>query len=207
MNYKEYIDLLEEKIIKNGVIEEKFQRLVLIGMDAVTYNEKSMLFHTENGIKSGLKPIEMADALLAAIVTRGLTAWLVGIKAIEHAEKLIGEKSETQKLELSSISNFEETQKYFSGENGNISKWLEYFNVYKPAAGLYYGQLRDVLLRDFAISRKIKEFVIIALNLALDYKTGLDVHIAAAYKEGATKEEIETVFQLALIHKARINFN
>jgi AhpD family alkylhydroperoxidase len=49
-----------------------------------------------------------------------------------------------------------------------------------------------------ALSRKVKELVAIAVSMALNCPNCLDGHIKKALKDGATREEISEVIQVAL---------
>jgi alkylhydroperoxidase/carboxymuconolactone decarboxylase family protein YurZ len=66
----------------------------------------------------------------------------------------------------------------------------------------YYAALTDIGTESWAngsLTRKEREFVCIAIdcNLTHSYPPGLRIHIRNAIVEGATKEEIHEIFQLA----------
>lgn len=203
--YKEVHHELMEKTLSEGHLTRKEKEMILVGINAVILKEEETVKHALAAQKEGALVEEVAEILLGAIVTRGLTAWLVGVKALDAMlENQEGPADEVALEEVAEIKDLEDAKEYLAGENGKVSNWAALMEQYNPDALLNYTRLRTFLLNDQYVSRKVKEYVIIGLNLALGYNTGLSVHIEAAMKEGATKEQIQEVFHVALLYMGSI---
>lgn len=203
--YKEVHQELMAQTLADGHLLRKEKELILVGINSVLLKEEEAVKHALAAQKEGALVEEVAEILLAAIVTRGLTAWLVGVKALEAMLANTDEPAPKIALEeVAEIKDLADAKTYLAGENGKISNWAALMEDYNEGALLNYTRLRTFLLNDQYISRKVKEYVIIGLNLALGYNTGLSVHIEAAQKEGATKEQIQEVFSVALLYMGSI---
>ena len=194
-------DALLHKLLFEGsqeCVSKQEQALVLMGVNAVLARETEVTQFALNAFENGASYEAIAEVLMAAVVSRGLPAWLSGVKALEHIKSLSTDV--TAQVAFGSVHSFEDATNYLAGENGNISSWATLMGELNRDALYHYAGLREQLLHDGQVSRKVKEFVIIGLNLALGYETGLNVHIKAALDAGANEQSIEAVFKLVLTY-------
>ncbi|MFH0814149.1 MAG: carboxymuconolactone decarboxylase family protein [Pseudomonadota bacterium] len=77
---------------------------------------------------------------------------------------------------------------------GHIPDWVKMMGDKRPDALYHYYQLRKIGVEDGVLPRKVKELILIGINLVRRYETGLELHIKGALDAGATVEEIcETI--------------
>lgn len=77
---------------------------------------------------------------------------------------------------------------------GQIPEWIKMMGDKRPDALYHYYQLRKIAVEDGVLPRKVKELILIGINLARHYEPGLRLHTKGALDAGATVEEIcETI--------------
>lgn len=185
---------LRGSILKDGALSRKDKELILVGINAARRYEKSMIFHTKGAVDAGASVEEIAEVLLACILSRGLPAWLVGVKSIEYAIDYIGEKAkEFDKHYLimpEKKENIDECIKYYKQAQGELPQWVHDMMDYNEEALLHYTNLRNQALSEGVVSRKLKELVLVGINVAERYPEGVKIHTEGAKRCGATNEEL-----------------
>ncbi|WP_078429642.1 carboxymuconolactone decarboxylase family protein [Alkalihalobacterium alkalinitrilicum] len=202
--FNSYEKLLAE-CMKDGILSKKEKSLILVGVNAARRYEQGLLYHTKEALDLGASIEEIVDILTPCILSRGIPSWLEGIKAIVYAREYLGlEKisrtsSETKNVKQR-IEDLQGAIAYFEGEaNGSLPKWVATMLEFAPQVAQYYGSLRSEILRDHVISRKLKELVLVCINLVERYGEGARIHIETAKKLGATNEEIAEVAFVAML--------
>jgi AhpD family alkylhydroperoxidase len=77
---------------------------------------------------------------------------------------------------------------------GQVPEWIKMMGDMRPDALYHYYQLRKIGVEDGHLPRKVKELILIGINLVRRYETGLRLHVKGALDAGATVEEIcETI--------------
>jgi alkylhydroperoxidase/carboxymuconolactone decarboxylase family protein YurZ len=192
--------MLSKEILVDGKLSEKEKELILVGVNAGRRNERSMLFHTKNAINLGATVDEIADIITTCIISRGIPAWLTGIEAIKYAvNELNGKSILSQENENRSFSSIEECLSYYKQEFETLPDWVELLKQYNPEVLFRYSNLRNTVLVDRRVSRKIKELVLVAINICEHYKKGIDIHINNAKELGANDDEIAEVSLLCVL--------
>ena len=88
----------------------------------------------------------------------------------------------------------EEALAYFSEEaDGDQPEWVSLMNVYAPGTLRDYANLRKLALSDGRVPRKMKELVLVGINLSERYPSGVSLHVASARRLGATDAELVDV--------------
>lgn len=191
---------LKHTILDDSLLSQKDKHLILMGVNAARRYESGIMHHTKQAYDLGATVYEIVEILTSCILSRGIPAWLEGIKAIEL---VLENEALSKKITISDkgkINNLEEAIEYFKKDNNDvIPKWVMLMEKYSAESLIHYASLRKNELRNSAVSRKLKELVLIAINLAERYEFGVKLHITGAKKEGATDEEIAEVALLCVL--------
>jgi len=189
---------LNELVLRNGALSRKEKECILVGINAARRYEKSMLYHTKCAIDVGASLDELAEILSVCILSRGLPAWLEGMKALAYAAKYIDEtrapkvlsKHNGQKPNRYSFESLDDCIHYYDNMFGTLPQWAKVLLDYSPDTLLHYTNLRNANLSDGRVSRKLKELVLVGINTAERYPEGVRIHTEGARSCGATEMEI-----------------
>lgn len=196
---KHYMSL-RETVIVDGKLSKKEKHLILLGVNAARRYEMGMIHHAKEAYRLGATVGEVVEILTSCILSRGIPAWLEGVKVIELALKEKSIPIEEQQKEINKIDNLEKAIDYFKNENNEvIPEWVLNMKKYSPQSLVYYASLRQNELRDSIVSRKLKELVLVGINISERYKLGVELHVKGAKREGATFEEIAEVGLICLL--------
>ncbi len=192
---------LRNNILVEGHLSRKEKELILVGINAARRYERSMIYHTKGALDAGATVVELSEILTTCIISRGIPAWLEGMKAIQYAEAYL-QKSSDQSVGNNAVvelQNAEDALVYYQEAMGAVPKWANLLNTYEPNVLVAYSNLRKEVLRDGSLSRKTKELLLIGINVSERYKEGTRIHVEGARKLGATDEEIAEVTLTALL--------
>jgi alkylhydroperoxidase/carboxymuconolactone decarboxylase family protein YurZ len=196
----DYLEL-RRTVMEKGALSHKEKEWILVGVNAARRYERSMLYHTRGAVDAGSTVPELAEILLPCILSRGLPAWLEGYKALTYAEQYLNqrghdrdEREEVSEATAPSITTVEEALTYFSREAaGDQPEWVGLMNVYAPGTLRDYANLRKRTLGDGLVPRKMKELVLVGINLSERYPNGVSLHVSSARRLGATDAELADV--------------
>lgn len=192
---------LRRTVMEEGTLSPKEKEWVLVGVNAARRYERSMLYHTRGALDVGSTVSELAEILVPCILSRGIPAWLEGYKALVYAEQYLngrghehGRGEEITEATAPSITTVEEALAYFSEEAGeDRPEWVSLMNVYAPGTLRDYANLRKLALSDGHVPRKMKELVLVGINLSERYPNGVSLHVTGARRLGATDAELADV--------------
>ena len=192
---------LRRTVMDKGPLSPKGKEWILVGVNAARRYERSMLYHTRGALDAGSTVSELAEILLPCILSRGIPAWLEGYKALVYAEQYLGRRGheqdrggETIEASAPPIATVEEALTYFSEEaGGDQPEWVSLMNVYAPGTLRDYANLRKLALSDGRVPRKMKELVLVGINLSERYPSGVSLHVSGARRLGATDAELVDV--------------
>ncbi|WP_251555183.1 carboxymuconolactone decarboxylase family protein [Neobacillus muris] len=202
----EYYTKLRGEILVDGALSKKEKELILVGINAARRYERSMIYHTKGAIDSGATIEELADVLSVCIISRGIPAWFTGVEAIKYAISYCGD-GETAAAEAAPalteddfFASLTDYNGYYKQETGGeVPNWVKVLNQFNPACLERYTDLRRSVLRDDVVSRKLKELVLVGINVAEMYPRGIELHMKGAKRFGATDAEIADVSLVALL--------
>ncbi|MGF6952827.1 alkylhydroperoxidase/carboxymuconolactone decarboxylase family protein YurZ [Neobacillus sp. B4I6] len=199
----EYYTKLRGEILVDGALSKKEKELILVGINAARRYERSMIYHTKGAIDSGASIEEVADVLATCIISRGIPAWFTGVKAIEYAVSYVGKEEFNAAPpgdEESFFASLADYNSYYEKEvGGELPNWVKVLNQFNPSVLERYTDLRRTVLKDNVVSRKLKELVLVGINVAEMYPRGIELHVQGAKKYGATEAEIADVSLVALL--------
>ena len=198
----EYYTKLRNEIMVDGAVSKKTKELVLVGINAARRYERSMIYHTKGALDSGATIEELVEILTPCILSRGIPAWLEGIKAIQYAHDYTA-KQNGKPTAVEGHRAFQcvgEAIVYFKRESGGQTpEWVQLMEKEAAHVLQHYGSLRASILKDGIVPRKVKEFVLIGINVSERYKEGVQIHITSAKNLGATDQEIAEITLTALL--------
>lgn len=199
-----YYTELRLSILKDGALSRKEKELILVGINAARRYEKSMLLHTRGAMDAGAELIELAEILSVCILSRGLPAWLVGSKALEYAAESMKKNNRKIDYDQRSFINagFQDVQEcleYYQEILGEIPEWVHHLASFRPDVLIHYSNLRRSNLSDGRVSRKLKELVLVGINVAERYSEGVRIHTDGARSCGATDQELAECYLTALL--------
>lgn len=191
---------LQETILVDGLLTKKDKHLILVGVNAARRYESGLVYHAKCAYNLGASINEVVEILTSCILSRGIPAWLEGIKIIELSFENESTASNEKNKEIIEIDSLEKAIKYFENDNnGILPEWVLKMQEYSPKSLIYYASLRQNELCDSTVSRKLKELVLVGINLSERYELGVKLHVKGAKKEGATNEEIAEVGLLCML--------
>jgi len=203
--FKHYT-LLRNEVLRDGALSRKEKELILVGINAARRYERSMLFHTKGAIDAGATIEELAEIAAVCVLSRGIPAWFTGVEAIRYAERYMAEKgivrSPGEAEEAAGVPaarTLDEALDYFRREASGVPEWASAMASFQPQALVGYAALRQQLLRDGAVSRKLKELTLLGINLAERYPRGVMLHAEGARRHGASSEQIAETALTALL--------
>lgn len=86
--------------------------------------------------------------------------------------------------------------------HGESSDWYQILADLMPEMLESWLMIRQKSAVDGALTRKVKEFILIGINLVRRYPSGVEKHMSNAFELGATKEEIMEVIATAVVSSA-----
>ncbi|MEK5520407.1 carboxymuconolactone decarboxylase family protein [Heyndrickxia sporothermodurans] len=189
---------LRHGILKDGALSRKEKECILVGINAARRYERSMIYHTQGAVDAGATLEELAEILSVCILSRGLPAWLEGIKSLAFAANYMKEndysmdhqETEIQSVNKNEFKNLNDCLEYYRSMFGSEPKWVTDLAEYHPDALLHYTNLRNVNLTDGKVSRKLKELVLVGINTSERYPEGIRIHTEGARSCGATEAEL-----------------
>ena len=193
---------LRRAIMEEGVLSRKEKEWLLVGVNAARRYERSMIYHTKGALDAGSTVAELAEILVPCILSRGIPAWLEGYKALHYAEQYLDKASYGTRVETGgpSITSVEQALTYYREEaDGQKPDWVKLMEAYAPETLKDYANLRKMALSDGHVPRKIKELVLVGINLAERYPSGVSLHATSAKQLGATDAQLSDVALVCLL--------
>jgi len=96
----------------------------------------------------------------------------------------------------------EEIYQAYHDYYGYLPDWVKLMGENAPDALYHYYQLRKIGVEDGILPRKVKELILLGINLVRRYETGTRVHMKGALDAGATIEEIVETIVTAMVSGA-----
>jgi len=81
---------------------------------------------------------------------------------------------------------------------GYVPDWVQMLAKYSPQALEGHYTIRSQALTDGALTRKVKELMLVGINAARGFQTPMIAHIRGALDAGATEEEIHETLLVAV---------
>jgi len=85
---------------------------------------------------------------------------------------------------------------------GQVPDWAETISEIMPELLEPWISIRSKVIADGALPRKVKELILLGINLVRRYPSGVETHMRGAMDAGATKEEIMEAIATAILSSA-----
>jgi AhpD family alkylhydroperoxidase len=85
---------------------------------------------------------------------------------------------------------------------GRVPDWAETISKIMPDFLGPWLDMRSKVIADGALPRKMKEMILLGINLVRRYSPGIETHLRGALDAGATKEEIMETIATAVLSSA-----
>jgi alkylhydroperoxidase/carboxymuconolactone decarboxylase family protein YurZ len=192
---------LRNEIMTDGALSKKEKELLLVAINAARRYERSMIYHTKGAVDAGATLQELIEILAVCIISRGIPAWITGMEAIQYAAaymKVTDIKSKDgQKNDH--LATTAKCMEYYQYDLGAAPEWADLLCQSNPQVFMAYSNLRAAVLKEGVVSRKLKELILVGINVAERYPKGVKLHVMSAKKYGATDQEIAEVSLTALL--------
>ncbi|CAM3246439.1 carboxymuconolactone decarboxylase family protein [Sporolactobacillus spathodeae] len=195
---------LRGAILVDGALSRKEKELILVGINAARRYERSMLYHTQGAVDAGAHLDELAEILSVCVISRGLPAWLEGIKSVKFAsdyEKSKGKSVIVQPYQAkeANFQNIEQCLDYYKTQSHGVPTWVLQLEKSNPEVLIHYTNLRNATLNSGNVPKKLKELVLVAINTSERYQEGVRLHVDGARLCGATDAELAECHLTALL--------
>lgn len=181
-----------EATVDSGVLEPRIRELLLLAHDATVtvLDGEGVALRVERALEAGASEREVLDVLelLALITVHSLTTGLPLVYGAHEFDRPARTRGRY----------WDDFEARVPGFNGVLSRVLpEVFETYRD--------LGQVLWRQGGLAPKWREMVLVVADLSTThlYVSGAAMHIDAALRAGATREEIAAAIALAVPSGAR----
>lgn len=99
-----------------------------------------------------------------------------------------------------------ETYRKWYASVPDVLRGVEVMADKSPEALKAYFALRSIVMQEGALPRKVKELILLGINLVRHFETGVRFHIKGALESGATQEEIIETIVTAMMSGAALAF-
>jgi len=184
---------------RRGSLSPKTRELVLLAVNAaVTHlNERAMRDHIRAALREGASADEIAEVLQLVSVL-GIHAISIGFPAVLDIAVQAGRESELPPAEMAPHQL--ELKENFTRTRGYWNPFWEQALRLDPALFEAYFAFSSVPWNDGVLEPKVKEFVYVAIDASTThmFDDGTRGHMANAFKQGASVEEVLEVLELCV---------
>ena len=85
---------------------------------------------------------------------------------------------------------------------GQVPDWAETVSELMPELLESWLGIRSKVMVDGALPRKMKELILLGINLVRRYPSGVENHLRSALEAGATKEQVMETIATAILSSA-----
>jgi len=96
----------------------------------------------------------------------------------------------------------EEIYRAYQDYYGYVPEWVKLMGEKAPDALHHYYELRKIGVDRGVLPRKVKELILLGINLVRHYEPGTRVHVKGALDAGASVEEIVETIVTAMVSGA-----
>lgn len=194
---------LRMHVMADGALTRREKELILVGINAARRYETSMMYHTKGAIDAGATPGDIADCILATVISRGLPAWLEGQKAVRYARQYASVETPDGQAEVTPESDLfgtvEAAQHYYEETFGTMPAWASLMREEDAPSFVSYTNMRYHCLKHKHVSEMLKELVLVGINAAERYPEGVEIHVRGARSKGASTQQIAECLFTALL--------
>ncbi len=183
---KHYFEL-RTSVLEGGTFPRKHKELFVSIAMLGNHHNNGFRSHIRVAIDHGLTKEELVEAVAIIIATLGFQAPSVAFRELKGVEiaSNVGALREQSPLK----DNDEDPLEYFRMQDGTVSPAIEALHRYRPETLKHYKRMLEAATMEGVLSRKLRELVMISAMLGSKRVEDVGRHVAAAVKNGLTKEE------------------
>jgi alkylhydroperoxidase/carboxymuconolactone decarboxylase family protein YurZ len=186
---------------KPGGLTRKEKELILMSIANAHMRAAPAQLHARAAIRAGATLAEIAEVSVLAIIARGMPSFkMAALPAIQAAEAESGKTYQYPKKDAAE-SKLIDIRAYIADVLGITlpDMWQKLEEVAPYALDGYMMMRQGVLKNGGALSKSIKEMVIIAMDISYALTWGSRMHATQAVRDGATVQQIAEIIALAML--------
>lgn len=188
---------------KPGGLSRKEKELILLSIAYAHMRAAPAQLHARAAIRAGASLAEIVEVAVLAIIARGMPAFkMAALPSIQAAEAESG-KTYTYDADKGAGADVQlaDIRAYIAEVLGITlpDMWLKLETVAPYALNGYMVIRQGVLKNGGALSKSIKELVIIAMDISYALTWGSRMHASQAIRDGATVQQISEIIALAML--------
>ncbi|MBL0422626.1 carboxymuconolactone decarboxylase family protein [Ramlibacter sp. AW1] len=173
-------------ILNEGPLPVKIKHFMLFIIFVAKGYEPLARAHADAANRAGATVEEWHEVLAVFLPSRGTMMYMEGARVL-GLDKALTEGADDSDT---AFKRKDEILAYFKKAMGELPGFVRILADKKPTLFEGYFKLRSENLKDAFIPQKYKELMLVALNTAERYQTGLEIHAKAALGCGASQEEV-----------------
>jgi len=182
-------------ILNEGPLPLKVKHFMLFIIYVAKGYEPLARLHAEAANKIGATQQEWHEVLMVFVPSRGTMMYMEGARILGLSADIRAEQTDAD----TAFEGKEQILAYFKRAMGTIPGFVQLLADNKPMLFEGYFKLRSENLKDGLILQKHKELMLVTLNTAERYQTGVEIHAKAAIGCGATNEELLDAMTTAIL--------
>lgn len=184
-------------------LTRKEKELILLSIAYAHMRAAPAQLHARAAIRMGASMAEIAEVSVLAIIARGMPAFkMAALPAIQAAEVESGQ-TYTYPIQKDdgANKNLIDIRAYIAEALGiTLPDMWQKLETIAPYALNGYMLIRQGVLKDGgALSKSLKELVIIAMDISYALTWGSRMHASQAVRDGATVQQIAEIIALAML--------
>jgi len=165
-----------------GALGSQERELILMGLCTIHGTDADVIEHGRKALDAGASAQAAIEVVLTTAMSRGPRALMASQEFLSTLQD-----SDPPGLKPDTLTR---PLEYFEFEFGSLPEWVRRLAEFSPIALECYATLRQGLLVDGAVPRKVKELLTMTLNAIDGSGGGIKSHAVAAVRHGASKEEV-----------------
>ncbi|MES2510691.1 MAG: carboxymuconolactone decarboxylase family protein [Pseudomonadota bacterium] len=186
---------LADGALSQGPLPAKIKHCMLFLIYLSKGHEDLARLHAETAVKLGATPQEWHEILMLFAGSRGTAMYIDGARITGLSANPAERTGDTDTV----FESREQILAYFDKAMGQVPAFVRLLADHNPVLFEGYFKLRSENLKDGSLLQKHKELMLVALNAAERYQTGIEIHGRAALGCGATHAELLDAMTVAIL--------
>ncbi|MES2400565.1 MAG: carboxymuconolactone decarboxylase family protein [Pseudomonadota bacterium] len=186
---------LAEGTLAHGPLPAKIKHFMPFVIYLSERHEDLARLHADAAARMGATPQEWHEILMLFSGSRGTAMYIDGARITGLSADQATPVQDTD----SAFESRENILAYFGKAMGKVPAFVQLLADHKPVLFEGYFKLRSENLKDGSLPQKYKELMLVAINSAERYQTGIEIHGRAALGCGASHEELLDAMTVAIL--------
>lgn len=186
---------LAEGALTQGPLPAKIKHFMLFVIYLSKGHEHLARLHADTAAQLGATPQEWHEILMLFAGSRGTAMYIDGARITGLSADQAAPLQDTD----TAFESREDILAYFGKAMGKVPAFVQLLADHNPVLFEGYFRLRSENLKDGSLPQKYKELMLVAINSAERYQTGIEIHGRAALGCGASHEELLDAMTVAIL--------